>query len=116
MGRSILITLLCLIFSAGCVKLPIDEARCTLSPTPGLENLEELAFDSRSFEEGDFPSPFWWGMFNDGLLNQLISQARSSNPTLLAIQERIEEAEAYAKVEKSRLFPTIGFSADIDWQ
>lgn len=50
---------------------------------------------------------FWWEVFDDAKLSCLIDEAISSNPSLAAASQRIEQARDFAKVAKSRLFPQL---------
>ncbi|NGX37996.1 MAG: Outer membrane protein OprM [Chlamydiae bacterium] len=103
--------LLSLFLVGGCVKIPIDEARCQMMPVPHLDEVtEEL------FTQGDFPDEDWWEMFDDPQLSHLICHALAENPTLQRVEARVRAAEAEAKIKKSYLLPTLGFSADLDWQ
>lgn len=116
MGTRLRMVFLSLIFAAACVKIPIDEACCKLQSIPDLECTTETALGTKDFYESDFPKGDWWEMFKDEQLSYLICQALSCNPSLQAAEERVKQAEAYAKIKKSFLLPTIGFSASADWQ
>lgn len=109
-------SLFCLLFVAGCVKIPEDQARCSLKDIPNLEYATEVALDSGYFSEGEFPEGEWWEMFDDCQLSRLIEIALACNPTLEVARARVEQAEAEAKVKKSFLFPTIGFNANLNWE
>ena len=115
MGR-IFYALIPLIISSSCVKIPSDEACCQMLSPPSLECSIDQALESESFTMGDFPSANWWELFGDPQLSHLICKALSSNPTLQKAWARVRGAEAEAKIKKSKLFPTIGFSADIEWE
>jgi len=108
--------LLSLIFVGGCVKIPTEEASCHLASIPKLNQTTEKALEDNHFYEGEFPDTHWWEMFNDPQLSQLICQALSCNPLMNKVEARVKAAEAEAKIKRSRLFPTIGFNADLDWQ
>lgn len=112
MDRFAIFILLALSLSAGCVKIPTDEANCRLAPTPSLE----ITADSLGFQKGDFPSRNWWEMFQDPQLDHLIGVALSESPTLQKVEARLQEAEQEAQIKRSYLFPTIGFDANVNWQ
>lgn len=97
-----------LILVAGCIRIPTDEAKCQMLETPCVS--------TEGFAAGEFPSPCWWEMFNDPQLNALIDQALSDSPTLSRVAARVEAALAEADIKKSRLFPTIGYNASVNWQ
>lgn len=109
-------TLMSLILISGCVRIPTEEARCKLLQTPDLDQTADIASSSSIFTSGDFPNPEWWEMFQDPKLDELIYLGLNSNPTLQKVQARVETAEEEAKIKKSRLYPTLGFSADVNWQ
>lgn len=108
-----LLLLLCL---AGCVRIPTDEAAAQILPSPSIKNSEALALESDAFEQGAFPSESWWKMFEDEQLGYLIERALSCNPTLMAAKARIDQAEAEAKIRRSRLFPTVALETKLNWQ
>ena len=51
----------------------------------------------------------WWETFEDPMLVDLIQQAVSNNPSLMAAMERVEQARNISKITKSRLFPQLNF-------
>lgn len=108
MDRTVIPLFLALIFTYGCVRVPIDEAKCQMLETPCIS--------TQGFAVGEFPCLYWWEMFNDSQLNGLIAQALSDSPTLSRVAARVEAAEAEANIKKSRLFPTIGYNASVNWQ
>lgn len=116
MRRALHTLFLSLIFFAGCVRIPEDEAYCKIDPVPCLEKTRETALESVSFTEGEFPEGNWWEMFDDPKLSELICTALSCNPTLQVAMERVKQAEAGAKIKRSYLFPTIGFDAQVNWR
>lgn len=52
----------------------------------------------------------WWDLFNDPTLDCLERQAEASNPDLVTIAFRIEEAKANAAIVRSDLFPQLGLN------
>lgn len=52
---------------------------------------------------------YWWEVFQDPKLSNLIAQAINNNPSLLAASHRVEQARDFSKVAKSRLFPQLNF-------
>ena len=55
----------------------------------------------------------WWEVFEDRKLEILIEQAIHSNPSLLAVSQRVEQARDFAKVAKSRLFPQLNLDPSV---
>ena len=111
MVRLALSILLSLFFVSGCVKIPVDEACCRMMSTPDIPEVAQ-----GPFIEGDFPDSDWWEMFDDPQLSRLICHALAENPTLQGVEARVRTAEEEAKIKKSYLLPTLGFSADLDWR
>ena len=50
---------------------------------------------------------FWWRMFNDPVLNDLIRQAHDNNPQLRIAALRIFESRALAGIAGSSLYPQV---------
>ncbi|MDX2085652.1 MAG: efflux transporter outer membrane subunit [Candidatus Melainabacteria bacterium] len=63
-----------------------------------------------------FPAAQWWSDFQDPLLNQLIETALAQNPTLQAVETRIQQSQALAQVSRSALFPQLSVGAGYLWQ
>lgn len=77
----------------------------------------EMALASK-FEEGkqegsDSDLYLWWQQFNDPVLNECISIAVRSNYDLLLALEKIEQARAQYRIEKSHLWPEIDLNATV---
>jgi hydrophobe/amphiphile efflux-1 (HAE1) family protein/NodT family efflux transporter outer membrane factor (OMF) lipoprotein len=53
------------------------------------------------------PKGNWWEIFSDEKLNQLESQALSSNQDLKAAFARVDQARAFARVARSEFFPNL---------
>lgn len=105
-----------------------------LTPTPdewkttydGPETAQPVASESDSEEqiEESKPTPAsepcfeqvcaqldnWWKVFQDPVLNGLEEQALDSSYTLWAALERVIEARAQARIERSPLFPAVTFN------
>jgi NodT family efflux transporter outer membrane factor (OMF) lipoprotein len=84
----------------GAVKYPGD-----LSPETGI--LQYLK---------TFPEQQWWEGLGDPNLNACIEKALKSNPSLLVIDKRIDEAKGMAEMSKAKLLPQIGVGANYLWQ
>jgi NodT family efflux transporter outer membrane factor (OMF) lipoprotein len=50
---------------------------------------------------------FWWQIFNDPILNQLVETARRENPSLKIAGLRIFESRAYLNIAQSTLYPQL---------
>jgi NodT family efflux transporter outer membrane factor (OMF) lipoprotein len=65
---------------------------------------------------GEWPQQQWWAQFADTQLNALITEALSTNATLQAAAARLKAAQAYTGSARAALYPTLGASANIDYQ
>ncbi|MBD9092705.1 MAG: TolC family protein [Bacteroides oleiciplenus] len=53
----------------------------------------------------------WWKAFNDSMLDSLISVASGENYSVLAAIDRMEQARASLRMERSNFFPSISLNA-----
>lgn len=81
-------------------------------PPPQTEESISDAFCSGIFIEGEWPRSNWWKEYGSTELNTLIEEALQNNPSIQAIQQRIQYAKAETVVARSKLFPLIFFSAE----
>ncbi len=95
--------LLVLLFSAGCMVGPKYHEPETAMPTQFEEGLYE--------DENDVDLCLWWKQFNDPLLDSLIAEAAHTNYDLRISVEKIEQARAQYRIEKSHLWPEIDLNA-----
>jgi len=58
----------------------------------------------------------WWEQFHDATLNQLITTALASSPTMQTAQARIRRAQALTQAAGSLLLPTVDFSGYLQRQ
>lgn len=98
------------LFSA-CVKRHYPEVYDV--PEIALEEAFDQTLYSAPFKPGDWPSVYWWLMFDDAQLDALMQKALSDNPNIRIAQSRIRLANHVAQVAGSPLWPTIGFEADV---
>lgn len=77
--------------------------------TPTLLESAEKALAGRHFTLGDWPKQNWWESFGQVELTALIQSALQSNPSLKAIQERVEFARQESLVSRAKLFPWFSF-------
>ncbi|MDY7109265.1 MAG: TolC family protein [Planctomycetota bacterium] len=83
---------------------------CASAEPRGSLPLQTVPAFSRS---GDGPPPDrWWRAFHDEPLNDNIRLALSDNFTLIAAWERLQEARAIMRRERSGLFPQLDGTAD----
>jgi len=74
-----------------------------------LENWKPSAYGARLDQPGEkqFDLQFWWQIFNDPVLNQLISVARQENLNLRVAGLRIFESRALLGIAGSQLYPQV---------
>lgn len=65
---------------------------------------------------GEWPQQQWWMQFSDAQLNALMAEALSTNASLQGAAARLKAAQAYTGSARAALYPTIGASADIQYQ
>lgn len=108
--RIILVTVFAIGLS-GCVKRHYPDVYD--APEMALQESTENALYSAPFRPGDWPSVYWWLMFNDAQLDLLIQKALADNPDIKIAQARIRLANYAAQAAGSPLWPTLGLEADI---
>lgn len=106
-----------LFFLTGCcVSLSRQKQLENLASPPTLQASLEKSLKTPFFTEGEWPTETWWEMFHSPELNDLVARALAFNPSLQAVQTRIEFAKESAVIARSRLFPLVFFDADDSWE
>lgn len=105
-----------LLIASGCLRIPKKDAQCQLFSTPSLEASTEEALDNPLFTEGDFPKGCWWEMFENENLNELIETALCNSPTIKKAEAALKKAKEEAIIQRSALFPYLGFSTSVNWE
>lgn len=82
-------------------------------PAEALQENMQDAYCAAPFLPGDWPSLYWWHMFQDSQLNELMQRALWDNPNLKTAQARVRLAFFSAQATGSPLWPSIGLEADI---
>ena len=104
-------------FLSSCsLSMSREEQEQNILPTPSIETSEMKSFEDRSFEKTDWPEKNWWAQYGSKELNELIEKALKKNPTIQAVQEKIDLAKNRAIVARSELFPLVYFNAEDQWQ
>ena len=65
---------------------------------------------------GEWPQQQWWSQFADAQLDALMTEALSANASLQSAAARLKAAQAYSGITRAALYPTLGASADIEYQ
>jgi len=111
--KKILISSLILLTS--CLSLSKQELTQNVLELPSVTKTAEEGLKSHVFEEGSWPDKEWWKIFEEEELSALIDQALTNNPSILAIERRVELARQNAKVVRSNLFPLLYFNYNESW-
>lgn len=98
-------------FLTGCVKRHYPDVY--EAPAIALQNSTDQALEAPPFLPGTWPNIYWWFMFNDEQLNELMLKALSDNPDIKIAQSRIRLANYAAQAAGSPLWPTLGLEADV---
>jgi NodT family efflux transporter outer membrane factor (OMF) lipoprotein len=98
------VSLLC-----ACAHIPDIGSPAQPRPVDALES-------ARSFDAplGEWPTRQWWHSFNDPQLDQLITEALASAPTLEQAAARLREATARAGLAQAARLPSLGLDAAAD--
>jgi len=84
-------------------------ASCLVGPDfekPAMENLpDEFRFSTPSDQEE--VNLVWWELFNDPVLNTLVTIALNENKDLLIAISRIEEARSFLVFTKADIYPRL---------
>jgi NodT family efflux transporter outer membrane factor (OMF) lipoprotein len=104
--------LLILILNFGCFQ---SVEKSHINSMSSLQEISNQALSSTYFEEGKTKNEQWWKVFKSFELNVLMQKAIKNNPTLQAAEAKIVEAQASAKIVRSKLFPKLSASAVDNW-
>ena len=83
---------------------------------PSVENTVAKSLETPFFSRGDWPKAEWWEFFESQQLNEMVKQAFAHNPSIQAVQQRIELAKEVAKSARSKLYPLVYFDPDATWE
>ena len=86
-----------------------EEVVENLLPTPTLEQSISESLDEIYFVQDGWPSQNWWEMYGSQELNDLIALALKQNPTIQAVQAKLDYAKQNAIIVGSKLYPLITF-------
>lgn len=105
-----------LLVTTGCLSLSEKEQREHIITPTSMTATRDEALKTPFFIEGDFPSEKWWEIFDEEGLNALVEETLANNPTLQAVNEKIEVSKQAAIKARSKLFPLIFFNASDNWE
>lgn len=93
----------CLLSLAGCSSVEVFQP-------PEVEIKQSWRVDYDSSVE--LANTAWWESFNDPVLNSLIETALQNNNDLMLAAARIDEVAGRYKIQRSNLYPQIGYGAN----
>ena len=96
--------------------LIVGMAGCAVGPNfqkPVVTSPAEYRFDY--LKEDTTEILCWWELFNDPVLDSLISTALLENKDVRIAAKRIEEAYAAVKYNQADMYPRIGYEGNIQW-
>jgi NodT family efflux transporter outer membrane factor (OMF) lipoprotein len=99
-----------------CITFSNKEQTEFLIGPPSVDLTVQKALESGYFTLGDWPQEDWWNLFDSPQLNALMQEALANNPSIQAIQQRLEAAKQLALIARSKLFPWVSFDATYDWE
>lgn len=94
------------------IFIPFLFASCALGPDyhrPPIDTPSAWRFEEK--ETKDVINTLWWEQFNDPVLNDLIVISLKENKDLRIAAARVEQFVGYYWVDRSSLFPQIGYTA-----
>lgn len=103
-------------FTACTLSLSREEQIENIISSPSLAESEQTVLEGPYFVEGDWPERTWWEQYQSKELNALIEKALVQNPSIQAVQERVEFARNEAVIARGKLLPLIYFNASDQWQ
>lgn len=110
----------CLIAAAlllnGCFNFSKKEQTQYLIDPPVVDLTVQKSLDSGYFSLGDWPQEDWWTLFDSPQLNALMQEALYNNPSIQAIQQKMEAAHQIALITRSKLFPWISLDGSYDYE
>jgi outer membrane protein, multidrug efflux system len=98
--------------AAGCTVGP--KYQRASAPVPAKWEVTEPWRESAP--KDGLPKGEWWGVFQDGELNELEKQTLDSNQTIKVAVARLEQARASAAVQISTQFPTLATAPQVERQ
>ncbi len=110
------IVLLIIFIFSSCISMPKKEQTQNLLSPPSGTSLLEKNLKNSVFAVSDWPEEKWWEVFLSSELNELIEEALTNNPSIKAIEEKINFAKETSIIARSKLFPLIYFNAVDNWQ
>ena len=103
-------------FAACTLSLSREEQIENIISSPSIAESEQIVLEGPYFVEGDWPQRTWWEQFRSQELNVLIEKALVQNPSIQAVQQKVEFAKNEAVIARGKLLPLIYFDASDQWE
>ena len=105
-----------LLLLTGCLPCIQEQHKASLLSPPSLESTTQRNLESGYFTCGDWPQDRWWEIFSSPQLNELMQEALVANPSIQAIQQKVEIANQSAILARSKLFPWVSLDFVYTWE
>ena len=97
-----------------CVVVCLTTA-CVMGPDYQRTNsVETTAYRNDGLTSDSIANIYWWELFQDSVLQRLITEALANNRDLASSVSRMKEANANIAVVRSNLYPTVNYGLDGD--
>ena len=100
--------------AAVCAAVALTLSACAVGPsfrTPAVPAGAEFAARTLVDAKADAVNEAWWQLFNEPLLDELVSAALKANQDIQQAQARVREARASLIAQRFDYLPTLGASA-----
>lgn len=99
------------------VAITLSLTACTLPKDSTLSEVKavnDVAYTQaiKDVAQLDWPSDEWWKRYSDAQLDNLIQEALANAPSMTIAQQRLLQAQAFAKQMGALTKPTVGLAAD----
>ncbi|MDE3046136.1 MAG: efflux transporter outer membrane subunit [Verrucomicrobiota bacterium] len=101
---------------SSCLSMSEEAQTRSLMAPPSLVPTIDHSLATSFFTTGDWPSNSWWEVFDSKELNDLITSALLINPSIQAVEKRVQWAKQRAIIARGPLFPLIFFNATDNWE
>ncbi|WP_131782445.1 efflux transporter outer membrane subunit [Legionella gresilensis] len=91
------------------VSLPPYQQTRALKSIPNIEGEIKAQEKSPVIKSGDWPSKYWWLVYNSPELSALMLEALCNNPSIHEVKSKMKAARQEALVTRSKLFPLVFF-------
>ncbi len=111
-----LIQVFSVVFVTSCVKMTHEDLQTKREPFPSLSKSISEIFHPETFGEGTWPATLWWQALHDPGLEHCIVLGLNKNPQIRQVFAKLNISRQIAQQKRSRLFPSLFFSTENDYQ